>query len=128
MCDWERNTMHMGSIIDETMAPPRGFRFFYRGNESGNDRIVPTLLAPRSEPGDAFDGVLQVWYGEWSFTGRVPVRQNPHLYPTSVNMLDVVTDADPTGTPDEIKDFLGNFDFFTVYLSGRYADSHPRKI
>ncbi len=125
--DNARNSAHVGSMIDETMVPPEGLRFFYKGNEAGTNRLVPQITAPYDEPEAAFDGLLQVWYGDWSFTGRVPVRQNPDKFPISVNMLEVIDNADPSGAPDKITDFLKNFDFFAKFQSGRYAEEHPRR-
>lgn len=124
--DNARNSAHVGSMIDETMVPPEGLRFFYKGNEAGTNLLVPQITAPYDEPEAAFDGALQVWYGDWSFTGRVPVRQNPDKFPISVNMFDVINNADPGGAPSEITDFLKNFDFFAKFQSGRYAEEHPR--
>ena len=121
-----RNDAHVGSMIDEALAPPEGFRFFYKGNANGTNLVVPTLDAPRDEMEAAFDGVLQAWFGDWSFMGRVPVRQNPDKYPTSVNMFDVINNVDPGGVPSEITNFLQNFDFFSQYMSGYYTKEHPR--
>lgn len=116
----------VASMIDETMSPPEGFRFFYKGNTDGTDLVVPLLDAPQDEMEAAFDGALRVWYGDWSFMGRVPVRQNPDKYPISVNMFDVINNADPGGAPSEITDFLQNFDFFSQYMAGYYTKEHPR--
>jgi len=126
VCDKARNDAHVGSMIDEALAPPEGFRFFYKGNANGTNLVVPTLDAPRDEMEAAFDGVLQAWFGDWSFMGRVPVRQNPDKYPTSVNMFDVINNVDPGGVPSEITNFLQNFDFFSQYMSGYYTKEHPR--
>lgn len=122
-----RDQTRICSIIDETMAPPKGLRFFYNSNQTGSNQWVPNLPAPRDEPEAAFDGVLQVWYGDWSFTGRVPVRQNPYQFPASVNMFGVVSEGSASGIPEEIVDFLHNVDFFTIFLSGDYNRSHPRR-
>ena len=123
-----REEHRIGSIIDETMVPPKGFRFFYKSNEAGTNLWVPTLDAPQDEPEAAFDGVLQVWYGDWYFVGRVPVRQNPYEFPISVNMFDVVSAGSKAPIPTEITDFLHNMDFFTTTQSQTYAQSHPRRF
>lgn len=123
---YAREQHHIGNMIDETMIPPRGFRFLYCGNESGTNPMVSKLSAPRDEPEAFFDGVLQIWYGDWSFTGRVPVRQNHYQFPISVNMFDVVNAGSKTPIPTEITDFLHNMDFFTTTQSQTYAQSHPR--
>ena len=128
MCDRARNVGGFGSIIDETMPPPEGLRFFYKSNESGTDKVVPKLPAPRDEVGAIFDGVLRVWYGDWSFIGRVPVRQDPSKFPISVNMFDVVSAGSKTPVPQEITGFLQNVDFFTMMMRNTYTNSHPRKI
>lgn len=124
---WAREEHRIGSIIDETVAPPEGFRFFYKANDSGTNLWVPNLKAPQDEPEAAFDGVLQVWYGDWSFVGRVPVRQNSYKFPISVNMFDVVSKGSRFLIPKEIEDYLHNVDFFTVVQSEAYIKTHPRK-
>ena len=117
-----------GNIIDETIPPPKGLRFFYKANESGTDKLVPKLPAPQDEMESLFDGVLRVWYGDWSFIGRVPVRQDPNKFPISVNMFDVVSKGSKSPIPDEITDFLHNVDFFTFMMSEAYKKDHPRQI
>lgn len=125
---YAREQNRIGSMIDETMIPPKGFRFLYCGNESGTNPMVSELSAPQDEPEAFFDGVLQIWYGDWSFTGRVPVRQNPYEFPISVNMFDVVSAGSKTPIPSEITDFLHNMDFFTMTVSQLYIRSHPRQF
>lgn len=124
--DHARVQNHTGNMVDETMIPPRGFRFLYCENESGTNPMMSKLSAPRDEPESFFDSVLQIWYGDWSFTGRVPVRQNPYQFPISVNMFDVVSAGSKAPIPSEITDFLHNMDFFTTTQSQTYAQSHPR--
>lgn len=124
---YAREQRHIGNIIDETVLPPKGFRFFYKDNSSGTNLWTPNLPAPRDEPEAAFDGVLQVWYGDWSFTGRVPVRKNVFEFPTSVNMFDVVSYGSQAPLPDEITGFLRNVDFFDWCASNYYTNSHPRR-
>lgn len=125
---YAREQDHIGNMIDETMIPPRGFRFLYCANESGTNPLMSELSAPQDEPEAFFDSVLQIWYGGWSFTGRVPVRQNPYQFPISVNMFDVVSAGSKTSIPDEITGFLHNMDFFTMTLSQMYTQSHPRQF
>jgi len=120
-----RNGSAVGNMLDETMVPPEGFKFFYKG---GKSLLMDKLEPPQDEPEAAFDGVLQVWYGDWSFTGRVPVRMDPNRFPISVNMFDVINNADPGGAPSEIVDFLANFDFHTSYWNRQYNREHPRKF
>ncbi len=127
--DGGRNDCHIFNMIDETIAPPMNFRFFYKGNQTGGNIYPATLKAPVMEPEARFDGILSIWYEDVSFTGRVPVRKDATRFPVSVNMLDVVRKSDSANSiPREIYGFLKNFDFFTVEQSGRYTDSHPRKI
>jgi len=128
LSDRARNVGGFGSMIDETMPPPEGLRFFYKANESGTDKLVPKLPAPQDEMEALFDGVLRVWYGDWSFIGRVPVRQNPSEFPTSVNMFDVVSNGSTSAVPKEITGFLHNMDFFTRMMTETYKKAHPRKI
>lgn len=123
-----REEHRIGSIVDETMVPPKGFRFFYKANETGTNLLVPKLAAPQDEPEAAFDGVLQVWYGEWSFIGRVPVRQNSYKFPIDVNMYDVVSKGSKSLIPEEIRDYLRNVDFFTTVQSEVYIKTHPRRL
>ena len=123
------NKRRIGWMLDETMVPPKGLRFFYQGNTNGTNTLVPTLSAPRYDDGDSnFDGVVQIWYGDWSFTGRVPVRKNSYLYPISVNMFDAVTMNHPGEVPGEIVPFLKNWDFFDPGTSSLYEGTHTRKL
>ena len=121
-----RNDFRVGNMLDETMAPPKGFRFFYKGNASGvnNYRGLPSS---DGTPESDFDGVLHIQYGDWSFVGRVPVRQNPTQFPISVNMYDFVSKS-RNDIPKEIIPAMKNFDFFAQTVSGIYCKSHPRNF
>ena len=121
-----RGDFRVGNMIDETMAPPKGFRFFYKGNASGinNYRGLPSS---DGTPESTFDGVLHIQYGDWSYVGRVPVRQNPTQFPISVNMYDFVS-RNRNDIPKEIIPAMKNFDFFAETVSGIYCKSHPRKF
>mgnify|MGYP001068437629 CR=1 FL=1 len=123
-----RDVGSFGNIIDETMPPPMGLRFFYKSNEAGTDRIAPKLSAPRDEPEALFDGVLRVWYKDWSFIGRVPVRQNPNKFPISVNTFDIVSRSSTSAVPEEITGFLRNIDFFTLMMGEAYKGDNPRQL
>lgn len=126
--EYLRTDCRIGSLIDETIVPPQGLRFFYCGNGSGTNSLVSQLPAPLDEPEAFFDATLSVWYGDWSFVGRVPVRQDPYRFPISVNAFDVVAKGSTSGIPNEVKDFLHNLDCFTKTQSQNYIDSHPRKF
>lgn len=119
-----RSNKLIGNMLDEKMVPPKDFRFFYKGNEAGMNRYSPSLPSDGT-PESAFDGILHVWYGDWSFTGRVPVRQDATRFPVSVNMYELISSKDEA-IPDEIVPMLKNFDFFTMIQSGNYFPSHPR--
>lgn len=119
-----RNDELIGNMLDETMVPPKGFRFFYKGNDAGMNRYPPSLPSDGTIV-SAFDGILHVWYGDWSFTGRVPVRQDATRFPVSVNMYELISSKNEA-VPDEIVPMLKNFDFFTMIQSGNYFPSHPR--
>lgn len=121
-----RNDCRIGNILDETMAPPRGLKFFYM-DAVGTDPYVHMLPNPENDPYATFDSFLSVSYGDWSFTGRVPVRMDATQFPISVNMFDVVNKGTGGKIPEEICPFLKNVDFFTVVQSGPYMASHPRK-
>lgn len=123
--DRMHNDCRIGNILDETMAPPKGFKFFYKANEGGSDPFVPQLPAARQEPYAAFDSFLSISYESWSFTGRVPVRMDATQFPSSVNMFDVVSKSSSIDVPREIGAFLKNFD---IVQSGRYMAFHPRKL
>ncbi|MDE7221594.1 MAG: hypothetical protein K2O45_18615 [Oscillospiraceae bacterium] len=124
--DNARNSTLNGNMVDETMVPPEGFRFFYKGNDAGMNRY-PSSLPSDGTPESTFDGILHVWYGDWSYTGRVPVRQDPTRFPISVNMYDTVAGSGAK-IPSQIVSALKNFDFFTMIQSGRYTPSHPRNL
>lgn len=113
------------NMVDENAAPPEGLRFLYVYNGNGTNTLTPTLPAPRDEPEAAFDSTLKVWYGDWSFTGRVPVRKNPYEFATYNNLLDSMLE-NGAKIPKEIVGFMGNFDAFSHSNSGRYIKSHPR--
>lgn len=116
--DHARVQSHTGNMIDETMIPPKGFRFLYCTSEYPR---ITEASAHRDEPDAFLDSVLRIWYSDWSFAGGVPARQN--LYR---NMFNAVSAGSKTPIPDEIKDFLHNMDFFTATQSQTYARSHPR--
>ncbi len=121
------NDVRIGWMLDETMVPPKGLRFFYQGNSNGENSLVPALSAPKDDDGRCkFDGVLQIWSGDWSFTGRVPVRTDSSRYPISVNMYDAVEMNKPDEIPGEIVPFLKNWDFFSRWSSSQYGNSHER--
>jgi len=120
-----RNQNLVGNMIDETMVPPKEFRFFYKRTST---QIAATLPPLPGEQGTKCDGVLQVWYGDWSFIGRVPFWQNPKVNPISINMYDIISRSDSAEAPQEIVGFLKNLDFFTPAVSRLYKNSHPRKL
>lgn len=120
-----RDHRRVCSMVDENMVPPKGLRFLYVDNGTGTNRLTSTLPAPRDEPEAAFDSTLKVWYGDWSFTGRVPVRKNPYEFATYNNLLDSMLE-NGAKIPKEIVGFMGNFDAFSHSNSGRYIKSHPR--
>lgn len=126
ICDGMRNQSWIGSIVDETVAPPPGLKFFYM-DKQGSDPLVAQLPGPKNDPYAAFDSFLSVSYGSWSYTGRVPVRMDGAKFPISVNMLDVVNYGTGGRVPKEIRGFLKNVDFFSIIQGGPYKSSHPRK-
>lgn len=126
--DRMRNDCRIGNLLDEAMAPPKGLKFFYMANDGGWDPFVTQLPGPKNDPYSAFDSFLSVSYGDWSFTGRVPVRMDATQFPISVNMLDVVSRGTGGRVPQAVSAFLKNVDFFSPVQSGPYMSSHPRKF
>lgn len=124
--NYARQQFGIGNMIDETMVPPKGFRFFYKGNDSGMNNYTG-IPSSDGTPESHFDGILHVWYGDWSYVGRVPVRQDPTQFPTSVNMYEHIAGSG-SDIPKEIAPMLKNFDFYTLYMSGQYEKTHPRKF
>lgn len=110
---------NVGNMIDEDMAPPENFRFFYKSGDCGTNIYSGSLKEVAGDGADMFDGVLHVWQGDWSFTGRVPTRSNAIRNP-AVNMYDVVRKGTSSGIPKESIDFLKNFDFFSPVQSDNY--------
>lgn len=121
-------SMRGSNILDENLVPPRGFRLFYKGNDSGTNQYPASLVEKTGEPEAEFDGVVQMWYGEWTFTDRVPVRFDATKYPISVNLFDVVFRAGKHEMPQELIPMLKNFDFYTSVQSGPYQKAHPRRL
>ena len=113
-------------MIDETMVPPKGFKFFYKGNDSGTNNYKG-IPSSDGAPESTFDGILHVWYGDWSYVGRVPVRKDPTRFPISVNMYDAVAQK-RADIPSDIVPMLKNFDFYTFFLSDQYEKTHPRQF
>lgn len=117
MCDNHCN----GRIIDENLAPPEGFRFFYKGNTSGIN-VYNESLAPSSKRENAlFDSVLHVWYQGIRFTGRIPtysIDYSKKAHP-EVNMYDAV--AKVQSIPKEISRFMKNCIFFSPYFAWKCA-------
>jgi len=108
------------------MAPPRGLKFFYKDNDNGSNKLMPLLPAPTDDFEGLHDSVLKVWYGDWSFTGRVPVRMDAYEFPDHVNMFDVINKAVVGSMPSEIIPFCKNVDDFSVSTFWHYEMSHPR--
>lgn len=121
-----RHDLLVGNMVDESWVPPKNFRFFYKGNDAGTN-IYSSQLTAGKDSDSFFDGVLHVWYKDWSFNSLVPVRMDATKYPVSVNMYDVVAGSGKE-IPREIVPALKNFDFFTMIQSGNYFKSHPRKL
>ena len=121
-----RQDFLVGNMVDESMVPPKNFRFFYKSNDDGMNIYSPQLTAGKGSE-SFFDGVLHVWYGNWSYNGLVPVRMDATKYPVSVNMYDTIARSGKE-IPDEIVPALKNFDFFTMIQSGNYFKNHPRKL
>ena len=124
--DNARQNLLVGNMVDESMVPPKDFRFFYKSNDDGMNIYSSQLTAGKGSE-SFFDGVLHVWYGDWSYTGLVPVRMDATKYPVSVNMYDTIARSGKE-IPDEIVPALKNFDFFTMIQSGNYFKNHPRKL
>ena len=122
---WARTVSDNGNMIDEDMVPPKGFRFFYKGNDSGVNRY-PSNLISDGTPESEFDGILHVWYNDWAFVGRVPVRMDSTRFPTHVNMYDAVS-LTAKDIPGAIVPFLKNFDLFSSIQCGKYLSTHPAK-
>ncbi|MDE7245206.1 MAG: hypothetical protein K2O18_14710 [Oscillospiraceae bacterium] len=122
-----RDNYVCASIIDETMAPPRGFKMFYTDGEG----TVPNRYAPTMGPGDGpysvFDGGVHIWYGDWTFARRVPIGAAGTGMPCATNLLDVVKHSGQA-YPKEIAGFLANFDFFSSTRCAEYLTGHPRKF
>jgi hypothetical protein len=123
--DRMRNDQHIGNFLVEDFAPPKDFRFFYRMN-GGTGPYVPKLPAPVDEPEAAFDALLCVWSGDWSFMGRVPVRMDPTRYPVSVNAYELVSRS-VRNIPPDIAAMLENMDFYAQNRGLEYERVHPRR-
>lgn len=126
ICDEMRNQAWVGNIVDETMEPPKGLKFFYI-DKQGSDPFIAQLPGSKNDPYAAFDSFLSVSYGDWFYTGRVPIRMDATKFPISVNMFDVVSRGTCGTVPQEISGFLKNVDFFSMVQSGPYKALHPRK-
>ncbi|MCI8399301.1 MAG: hypothetical protein HFF90_07875 [Oscillibacter sp.] len=114
-----------GNMIDEALAPPKGFRMFFDPNGKGMNRY-PASMGKVESPESAFDGAVYIQCGDWRFEHRVPIRMDPTRFPVSVHLLDVVRAAG-TPVPDGLETFLGNFDFFATNVGKLYTDAHKRR-
>lgn len=117
--DYAGYQWNIGNMIDDKMEPPKNFRFFYKSGESGTNIYPDTLTEVLGDGSDMFDGVLHVWLGDWSFTGRVPVRSNAISHP-AINMYDVVRNSLPDNVAESGIRFLKNFDFFSPVQYDNY--------
>ena len=113
------------AMIDEALAPPKGFRMFFDPNGKGMNRY-PASMGKVESPESAFDGAVYIQCGDWRFEHRVPIRMDPTRFPVSVHLLDVVRAAG-TPVPDGLETFLGNFDFFATNVGKLYTDAHKRR-
>lgn len=125
-----RGLRGIANMLDETMDPPKGFKFFYI--DDGGEKMYPGRKAygvyseeevfemlkrvpkgyppaPMKSADELFDGILEIKCGNWSFMGRVPVRYDG--YPVSLSMMDVVKNSKKP-YPREASKFMNNWDFF----------------
>lgn len=120
-----REDGHIGNFLDESFVPPEDFHLFYRLH-GGNISNTPPLPAPTNDPeGLTDDSLLVVWCKDWSFMGKVPVRQNAVLYPPSVNAYDSVRHF-TSNIPPDIAAVLKNIDFYAQNRGSEYESTHPR--
>lgn len=109
----------IGNMLDDDMVPPENFRFLYKSGDTGTN-IFPESIAEKGDSSQ-FGGLLQVWQGDWSYTGRVPVRMDATRNP-AINMYDVVSKGS-SNVPKESINFFKNFDFFSSIQCGAYFRS-----
>lgn len=110
---------NIGNMLDESMEPPRNFKFFHKNGDRGTNIYPDSLTEVLGDGSDIFDGVLHVWQDDWSFVGRVPVRSHAVRNP-AVNMYDVVKNGSPGNIPEKCISFLKNFDFFSPVQYDNY--------
>lgn len=113
-----------GSMIDEKMVPPRGFRMIFDSNGRGLNQYPESMGAADSME-STFDGAVYIQCEDWSFAHRVPIRMDPTRFSVSVNLMDVVKSSGK-GFPAKLEAFLSNFDFFATNVGKLYTDAHKR--
>lgn len=114
------------NLIDETMVPPKGFRMFYTQNDRSRNHYAASM-GPGDDLHSVFDGGVHIWYGDWSFSRRVPINMEGPERPIATNLLDVVKNAG-CGYPEALTKFLANIDFYSPALCAEYRADHPRKF
>lgn len=113
-----------GSMIDWTMPPPRGFKMLYDTNNRGMNRYAASMGVGNPDEPSVFDSAVYIQYKGWNFAHRIPVRMDPTRYPISVHLMDIIKQSGHK-YPEEIEDFLDNFDFFATSIGKEYTDAHP---
>lgn len=112
-----------GSMIDQTIAPPKDFKMFFDSNSKGTSRYPSSMGAEIPGEPSLFDSAVYIQYQGWEFAHRLPTRMDPTRYPVSVHLMDVIQSS-KKGYPKEIEAFLNNFDFFATNVGKMYWESH----
>ena len=81
-----------GSMIDQTIAPPKGFKMFFDSNSKGTSRYPSSMGAEIPGEPSLFDSAVYIQYQGWEFAHRLPTRMDPTRYPVSVHLMDVIQD------------------------------------
>lgn len=116
-----------GNMLDEGMVPPKDFKFFYKASDAYNSQPRCTLVSEDSPSPVPNNGVLHVWYGDWSLISRIPAQEDAEQFPRSVSMYDVVS-KHCSDISEEIIPILKNFEFFSTTQKKAYLETHPRKL
>ena len=79
-----------GSMIDQTIAPPKDFKMFFDSNSKGTSRYPSSMGAEIPGEPSLFDSAVYIQYQGWEFAHRLPTRMDPTRYPVSVHLMDLL--------------------------------------
>lgn len=123
-----KNEVKCGAMLDTTVNPPKGFKFFFKESmytrqeqdamlEKQKQTIPDYGLKPYEN--EFYDGFLQISWGDYSVNGHVPFRYNMNDC-NGFNMYALAESFGKVPDNEDVKSFMKNFDFHLRAFYGMY--------